>query len=128
MEQTPLTQQLLKQFMTKAYDNAKVKGLLKPDLDINQELMLIITEMSETIQAQRHSRNGSIEDYNKWLGVSEEQAYEESLEGTVQSEFADIAIRIMSLLGFYNSQKIICLMNDIQLKKTEDYHKVEFKH
>lgn len=58
MEQTPLTQQLLKQFMTKAYD--KVKGLLKPDLDINQELMLIITEMSETIQAQRHSRNGSI--------------------------------------------------------------------
>lgn len=51
METTPLTQQLLKQFMTKAYDNAKVKGLLKPDLDINQELMLIITEMSETIQA-----------------------------------------------------------------------------
>lgn len=128
METTPLTQQLLKQFMTKAYDNAKVKGLLKPDLDINQELMLIITEMSETIQAQRHSRNGSIEDYNKWLGVSEEQAYEESLEGTVQSEFADIAIRIMSLLGFYNSQKIICLMNDIELKKTEEYHKVEFEH
>ena len=100
METTPLTQQLLKQFMTKAYDNAKVKGLLKPDLDINQELMLIITEMSETIQAHRHSRHGSIEDYNKWLGVSEEQAYEESLEGTVESEFADIAIRIMSLLGF----------------------------
>lgn len=74
METTPLTQQLLKQFMTKAYENAKAKGLLKPDLDINQELMLIITEMSETIQAHRHSRNGSIEDYNKWLGVSEEQA------------------------------------------------------
>lgn len=46
METTPLTQQLLKQFMTKAYDNAKVKGLLKPDLDINQELMFIITRMT----------------------------------------------------------------------------------
>ena len=128
METTPLTQQLLKQFMTKAYDNAKVKGFYKPDLDINQELMLIITEMGEAIQAHRHNRHGSIEDYNKWLGVSEEQAYEESLKETVESEFADVALRIMSLLGWYNSQNIICLMNDTELKKTEEYHKVEFEH
>lgn len=125
MKTTPLTQQLLKQFMTKAYDNAKAKGFYKPDLDINQALMLIITEMGETIQASRH---GSIEDYNKWLGVSEEQAYEESLEGTVESEFADIAIRIMSLMGWYDSQKVICLMNDTEIRKTEEYHKVEFEH
>lgn len=128
METTPLTQQLLKQFMTKAYENAKAKGFYKSDLDINQALMLIITEMGETIQAQRHNRHGSIEDYNKWLGVSEEQAYEESLEGTVESEFADIALRIISLLGWYDSQKTICLMNDIEIKKTIDFHKVEFEH
>lgn len=128
MEQTPLTQQLLKQLMTKAYETAKAKGFYKPDLDINQALMLIITEMGETIQAQRHNRHGSIEDYNKWLGVSEEQAYEESLEGTMESEFADIAIRIISLLGWYASQKPICLMSDIEIKKTIDFHKVEFEH
>ena len=128
METTPLTQQLLKQFITKAYENAKAKGFYKPDLDINQELMLIITEMGEAIQAHRHNRHGSIEDYNKWLGVSEEQAYEESLEGTVESEFADVALRIMSLLGWYNSHNIICLMNDTELKKTEEFHKVEFEH
>ena len=128
MEQTPLTQQLLKQLMTKAYETAKAKGFYKPDLDINQALMLIITEMGETIQAQRHNRHGSIEDYNKWLGASEEQAYEESLEGTMESEFADIAIRIISLLGWYDSQKPICLMSDIEIKKTIDFHKVEFEH
>lgn len=128
MEQTPLTQQLLKQLMTKAYENAKAKGFCNHDLDINQALMLIITEMSEAIQAHRKSRHGSIEDYNKWLGVSDEQAYEESLEGTVESEFADIAIRILSLLGWYDSQKVICLMNDTELRKTEEYHKVEFEH
>lgn len=50
METTPLTQQLLKQFMTKAYENAKAKGFYKPDLDINQALMLIITEMGETFK------------------------------------------------------------------------------
>lgn len=128
MEQTPLTQQLLKQLMTKAYETAKAKGFYKSDLDINQALMLIITEMGETIQAQRHNRHGSIEDYYKCLGVSEEQAYEESLEGTVESEFADIAIRIISLLGWYASQKPICLMSDIEIKKTIDFHKVEFEH
>lgn len=128
MESTPLTQQQLKQLMTKAYENAKAKGFYKPDLDINQTLMLIITEMGETIQAQRHNRHGSIEDYYKWLGVSEEKAYEESLEGTMESEFADIALRIISLLGWYDSQKTICLMNDTELKKTEEFHKVEFEH
>ena len=136
MEQTPLTQQLLKQLMTKAYENAKAKGFLMPDLDINQELMLIITEMGETILACRHDRHGSIEDYKKLLGiynimcldVPEEKSYEESLEGTVESEFADIAIRIMSLLGWYDSQKVICLMNDTEIRKTEEYHKVEFEH
>lgn len=129
METTPLTQQLLKQFMTKAYENAKAKGFYQPDLDINQALMLIITEMGETIQASRHNRHGSIEGYNTYLEVSDEYvAYEESLEGTVESEFADIALRIMSLLGWYAYQKPICLMNDIEIKKTKDFHKVEFEH
>ena len=129
MEQTPLTQQLLKQLMTKAYENAKAKGFYEPDLDINKALMLIITEMGEAIQASRHDRHGSIECYNTYLEVSDEHtAYEESLEGTVESEFADIAIRIMSLLGWYDSQKVICLMNDTEIRKTEEYHKVEFEH
>lgn len=129
MKTTPLTQQLLKQFMTKAYENTKAKGFYKPDLDINQALMLIITEMSEAIQASRHNRHGSIEGYNTYLEVSDEHvAYEESLEGTVESEFADITLRIISLLGWYDSQNTICLMNDTELKKTEEFHKVEFEH
>jgi NTP pyrophosphatase (non-canonical NTP hydrolase) len=129
MEQTPLTQQLLKQFMTKAYENAKAKGFYKPDLDINKELMLIITEMGEAIQASRHNLHGSIDGYNTYLEVSDEHvAYEESLEGTVESEFADITLRIISLLGWYDSQNTICLMNDTELKKTEEFHKVEFEH
>lgn len=129
MKTTQLTQQLLKQLMTKAYENAKAKGFYKPDLDINQALMLIITEMGETIQASRHDRHGSIEGYNTYLEVSDEHiAYEESLEGTVESEFADITLRIISLLGWYDSQNTICLMNDTELKKTEEFHKVEFEH
>lgn len=129
MESTPLTQQLLKQLMTKAYENAKAKGFYKPDLDINQALMLIITEMGEAIQASRHNRHGSIEGYNTYLEVSDEHvAYEESFEGTVESEFADITLRIISLLGWYDSQNTICLMNDTELKKTEEFHKVEFEH
>lgn len=129
METTPLTQQLLKQFMTKAYENAKAKGFYKPDLDINQALMLIITEMGEAIQASRHNRHGSIDGYNTYLEVSDEHvAYEESLEGTVESEFADITLRIISLLGWYDSQNTICLMNDTELKKTEEFHMVEFEH
>ena len=126
METKP-TQQLLKQDMTKAYQIAAHQGFYKPDTDINQELMLIITEMGEAIQADRHGRHGSIEQYYHWLATSDEHAYERTLEGTVESEFADIAIRILSILGWYASKNVINLMNDVTIAKQIDFHKLEFK-
>lgn len=126
METKP-TQQLLKQDMNKAYQIAAHQGFYKPDTDINQELMLIITEMGEAIQADRHDRHGSIEQYHHWLATSDEHAYERTLEGTVESEFADIAIRILSLLGWYASKDGINLMNDVTIAKQIDFHKLEFQ-
>ena len=58
--------------------------------------------MAEAVQADRHNRHGSIEDYESEIQMGRDipTAYKNSLEGTVESEFADIAIRILSLLGW----------------------------
>lgn len=125
--ETKLTQQLLKQDMNKAYQIAAHQGFYDPKTEVNQELMLIITEMGEAIQADRHDRHGSIEQYYHWLATSDEHAYERTIEGTVESEFADIAIRILSLLGWYASKDGINLMNDIDIAKQIDFHKLELQ-
>ena len=89
--------------------------------------MLIITEMGEAIQADQHDRHGSVEQFYHWLSTSDEHAYERTIEGTVESEFADIAIRILSLLGWYASKDVINLMNDIDIAKQIDFHKLELQ-
>lgn len=78
--------------------------------------MFIIVEMSEVLQADRKGRHGSIEDYESEIEMGRDMptAYKNTLDGTVESEFADIAIRILSLLGW------IMEGDKIELSEDED--------
>ena len=53
-------------------------------------------------------------------------AYKNTLEGTVESEFADIAIRILSLLGWMNSKTPIKLKSDSILADEYGISKIQF--
>ena len=74
-----------------AYQSAKNKGFYPKDVNTAFLLMFIIVEMSEVLQADRKGRHGSIEDYE-----------------------TDIAIRILSLLGW------IMEGDKIELSEDED--------
>ena len=104
-----ITQKELASLAKDAFKNADKHGFYTERTEIETELMLIITEMAEAVQADRHNRHGSIEDYESesQMGRDIPTAYKNSLEGTVESEFADIAIRILSLLGWMNSKSPI---------------------
>ena len=112
-----------------AFKNADKHGFYTESTEIETALMLIITEMSEAVQADRHNRHGSIEDYESEIQMGRDipTAYENSLEGTVESEFADIAIRILSLLGWLNSKTPIVLESDSVLADKYGISKIQFK-
>lgn len=99
-----------------AYESAKNKGFYPKDVNIAFFLMFIIVEMSEVLQADRKGRHGSIKDYESEIEMGSDMptAYKNTLEGTVESEFADIAIRILSLLGW------IMEGDKIELSEDED--------
>lgn len=99
-----------------AYESAKDKGFYPNDVTFC--LMFIIVEMSEALQADRKDRHGSIEDYESEIEMGRDipTAYRITLEGTVESEFADIAIRILSLLGSIMDSEKIELMGDNDIK------------
>lgn len=97
-----ITKEDLEVLSKQAFESAKSKGFYsETGIDTTFYLMFIIVEMSEALQADRKNRHGSIEDYEIEIEMGRDfpTAYRNSLEGTVESEFADIAIRILSLLG-----------------------------
>lgn len=122
-----ITQKELASLAEDAFKNAEKHGFYTESTEIETELMLIITEMAEAVQADRHNRHGSIEDYESEIQMGRDipTAYKNSLEGTVESEFADIAIRILSLLGWMNSKKPIIFKSDSILADKYEVAKIQ---
>lgn len=124
-----ITQKKLASLAEDAFKIADKHGFYNENTEIETELMLIITEMSEAVQADRHNRHGSIEDYESEIQMGRDipTAYENAIEGTVESEFADIAIRILSLLGWMNSKNPIKLKSDSILADEYGIGKIQYK-
>lgn len=113
-----INQEELEVLSKQAYESAKNKGFYPKDIDTAFHLMFIIVEMSEVLQADRKGRYGSIEDYESEIEMGRDMptAYKNTLDGTVESEFADIAIRILSLLGWIVEGDKIELAEDSDLE------------
>lgn len=120
-----ITKEDLEVLSKQAYESAKDKGFY-PGISTTFHLMFIIVEMGEVLQADRKDRHGSIEDYKSEIEMGRDipTAYKNTLEGTVESEFADIAIRILSLLGDIMDSEKIELMEDEDL--TGEYKLAKF--
>lgn len=124
-----ITQKELASLAENAFKNAEKHGFYTESTEIETALMLIITEMAEAVQADRHNRYGSIEDYESEIQMGRDipTAYKNSLEGTVESEFADIAIRILSLLGWMNSKNPIKINSNSVLADEYEIGRIQNK-
>lgn len=122
-----ITKEDLEVLSKQAFESAKSKGFYSDTgIDTTFYLMFIIVEMSEALQADRKDRHGSIEDYESEIEMGRDipTAYKNTLEGTVESEFADIAIRILSLLGSIMDSEKAEFMEDEDL--IDEYKLAEF--
>lgn len=76
--------------------------------------MLVITELSEAIDADRHDRHADTEEYeagcafvNEYIIATDDRikgcrtAFKECIKDTVEDELADACIRIMDMMGYY---------------------------
>ena len=124
-----ITQKELASLAGDAFENAYNHGFYSESTEIETELMLIITEMSEVVQADRHNRHGSIEDYESEIQMGRDipTSYKNTLEGTVESEFADVGIRILSLLGWMDTKRPTKFQSDSYLKEEYEIAKIKFK-
>lgn len=111
-----LTEKFIREESQQAYETAKAKGFFNRAINIDTQMMLVVTEMAEAVQADRHNKHGYIEHLEIYDDTRPfKEAYEHIMEDTVESEFADIAIRLLSLLGYYNKLTPTVYLSDEQL-------------
>lgn len=98
----------------RAYKIACEHGFHDEELSNAHCLMLVITELSEAVEADRKGRRANVDRFKKKIASSRicrgldpditkergyEAAYNETIKGSIEEEFADAVIRLLDLAG-----------------------------
>ncbi|MDR2009933.1 MAG: hypothetical protein LBQ22_05580 [Bacteroidales bacterium] len=116
----------------------KAKGFHCEEYSNEHFLMLVVTELSEAVEADRSNRfhkRADMEWFNRRISTSryykgldpevpKERAYEviynETIKGSIEEELADTVIRLLDLIGLrgYNDIKDFLITPTVSVKKT----------
>jgi NTP pyrophosphatase (non-canonical NTP hydrolase) len=95
----------LNQFCRQIHEANKLKGFDESKENIGQSLMLIVSELSEALEAHRKSNFADKKKFDEMMmsGVVYEHyfenAFKDSIKDTFDDEIADTVIRCFSLCG-----------------------------
>lgn len=88
------------EYINRAYENACKHGFHDKNLSIEHYLMLIITEVSEMVEAHRKDRYADVLSFVEQEEIcSFEDRYVSYIKGSVEEEMADVCIRLYDLAG-----------------------------
>ena len=91
----------IKDLCKEIHSNAIKKGFWET-FNLGEKLMLIVSEVSEALEADRNSKRtkGSIQAVNGWISDDDfKKAFSLRVKDTLEDEFADICIRVFDLVG-----------------------------
>ena len=85
----------------KIHKNAKEKGFWDREHNVGEKLMLVTSELSEALEADRKSKKADLQEYYKQInfGVDKKEAFESSIKDTFEDEIIDAIIRLFDLCG-----------------------------
>lgn len=121
----------LNKLRDRAYKISKAHGFHEKELSDETYLMLIITDIAEAVNADRKNHHSEIEKFDEWQKgwnkEIKEQPYSDNytksnfkdhfdfyIEGSVECELADVAIRLLDFAGAKNTDLGV-------MKHTRDY-------
>ena len=102
--------------------NAVAKGFWDEQLSDQHCLMLVITELSEAVEADRAGKQPNIMQFENGISYPKSdfrKVYDYCIKGTVAEELADAAIRLLDLAGARNlNLNRFCLQHVVTKRKT----------
>lgn len=122
----------IKEWVERAYSNAVKHGWHEEKKPIEHWIMMISTEVTEAVQANRKGRYMNVLDKSGLITLSLttlhggllKKFYAKYIEGTVESELADICIRLFDLMGLKNVKcrtEYTTEEETVELCKTRDF-------
>ena len=90
----------LNELRDEAYSIAKANGWHEEEHSDEHCLMLIITEISEAVQADRKNLHADVEAFKKYEEIIDfKENFERQIKNTVEDELSDVVIRCLDLAG-----------------------------
>ena len=94
-----ITKERINSWIRQAYDIACKHGFHDEHRSDEHWLMLIITEISEAIDADRKNRIAEVSDFNKRVPFNFKENFEKYIKDSQDDEIADIVIRCFDFMG-----------------------------
>jgi NTP pyrophosphatase (non-canonical NTP hydrolase) len=122
----------LNELSIKVHQNAKDKGFWD-NIHIYRQVMLILSELGEAVEALRKGRNADREKYASQSGdgLYFEACFEAFIKDSFEDELADTFIRILDICGFLkcdlsgiDEQKVSRVASDFRMMETDERYKV----
>lgn len=98
---------VVKELVFKAHENAKNHGFHDKKLDLEQAVMLIVSEIGEAIEADRMHKNAP---YVLCTPPTNEE-FKRDIKDTYEDEIADVFIRLFDTAGYYGIIPKYMLLN-----------------
>ena len=115
--------QINNELRDRAYQCAKAHGFHDKEHSDAHWMMLIVTEISEAVNADRKGQHALVEEFNRTLKVTDfgfKNTFERCIKGSVEEELADIVIRCLDYAGLkkINVEGRIILSYTVTKKKS----------
>lgn len=118
------------------HQNAINKGFWDRDLSTEHCLMLVITELSEAVEADRKGKRSNVEQYVNSTAKSRIRtdnpmyfnrvSFENNIKDTVEDELADAVIRLLDLAGArsFNIERVLIKFPNMKKTFTENIFRI----
>ena len=112
-------------YIKEAFGIAKDHGFHDVELPVNHFIMLIVTEISEMVEADRKNKRCRLNNFDK-AGVSFNMGsgfvtkFENKVKDTLEDEMADVVIRLCDFCG---SLGVLPYRNDVMVDMSDEFAK-----
>lgn len=120
-----ITKEKTKKFIERAYKNACEHGFHDKKLSVEHLMMLVLTEISEAVQADRNRKRANIAMFKRESNTPQSPehvtkhwqfCFEQFIKDTVEDELADVCIRLYDLCGCFNIKPSFIDSSEMELE------------
>jgi len=94
-----ITKEKTREFIDRAYRTACEHGFHDEKLSVEHFLMLVITEISEAVEADRRNLHANLHGFEICKGLTYNDRFKNYVKDSVEDEMADVAIRLFDICG-----------------------------